>query len=378
MNEKVWVEIDKKILISNIQQFKKHIDPDVKLLLAVKSNAYGHDIELVSKVAQENGSDWLGVDSLREAIFLREKGIELPILVLGYIDPLGFEIAIENNISFVVYNRDFLDEINLVAKNIGKKAKIHLKVETGTNRQGILLQDFEDFIKKLKTLDNIFVQGLYSHYANIEDTTVHNYAVQQLNQYKEFLKVCEKNNFDIPLKHNSCSAATILFPKTHFNMVRVGISTYGLWSSTETQVSAKEKNLNIDLNPILTWKTVVAQVKTIPAGSCISYGCTEKVAAETKIAVLPIGYWDGYDRKLSSVGNVLINGQRAKILGRICMNMCMADVTAIDDIKAGDEVVLLGKQGQEQISAEEIANKIGTINYEVVTRINPLIKRILK
>ena len=374
---KVWVEINKKNLISNILQFKKHIGQNVKLATVVKSNAYGHGIDLVSLTAQENGSDFLVVDSLIEAKQLRKLNIFLPILVIGYIDPEDFLEAIENNISFVLCNQEFIDLISVSAKKANKKAKVHIKAETGTNRQGIELNVFGQILDQIISSGNIEIEGIYTHYANIEDTTDQSYAKRQLSAFKDFIQIAEEKNINIPIKHTASTAGAINFPDTYFNMCRVGIGTYGLWPSQETKVTSLTRNIELNLQPIMTWKTKICQIKNIKANSAVSYGCTEKVTHDSKICVLPVGYWDGYDRKLSSIGNVLISGKRAKILGRICMNMMMADISHIENCKIGDEVVLLGKQGDEEIPAEEIARKIGTINYEVVTRINPMILRVL-
>jgi alanine racemase len=217
-----------------------------------------------------------------------------------------------------------------------------------------------------------------THFANIEDTTDHTYAMMQLETYKQAVNLIEQAGFDNFIKHTACSAAAVLFDQTHFDMIRLGISMYGMWSSTETQVSAKQQGIKIDLKPALTWKTRVAHIKTLSAGTSISYGCTEKVEQETKVAVLPIGYWDGFDRGLSSIGEVLINGKRCRVLGRVCMNMIVVNVNHVENINLEDEVVLIGEQGDEKITASEIARKLGTINYEVTTRINPVINRIKK
>ncbi|NQU83950.1 MAG: alanine racemase, partial [Parcubacteria group bacterium] len=216
---------------------------------------------------------------------------------------------------------------------------------------------------------------IYTHFANVEDTTNHYYADYQLERFKKIIRILEDNYIEIPIKHTACSAAAIIFPETHFNMVRFGTATYGIWSSKETFLAVKKSE--ITLKPVLTWKTRVAQIKKVKKGMPISYGLTEKLSRDSRIAVIPVGYWDGYDRRFSSIGNVLINGRRCKVLGRICMNMCMVDITDLKDVSIEDEVVLLGEQKKERITVEELAEKIGTINYEIITRINPLIKRIV-
>lgn len=236
-------------------------------------------------------------------------------------------------------------------------------------------KDLPDFVKFIKQFSSVEIQGASTHYANIEDTTDSSFAVEQLAAFYRAAEILEKEGVNVLLRHTACSAATILFPETHFNMVRLGISMYGLWSSKETKAVAKNKNSEFNLRPVLTWKTIVAQIKNIAAGTPVGYGLTERVGRDSKIAILPVGYYDGYDRKLSSVGNVLIRGKRCKVLGRICMNMVIVDVTDLERIELEDEVVLLGRQGREEVSADDLAGKIGTINYEVVTRINPLIAR---
>lgn len=372
---KTWVEVNKKALKNNIGQFQGLISNKVKLMAVVKADAYGHRLVEVAKVVVESGVPWLGVDSVDEAVQLRESGIDAPILILGYTLLSRLEDVVKYDLRQVVYNKETIEKFGSLA--LKNKVKVHLKVETGTSRQGLEKDELLELAKFIKKHPQIEIEGAYTHYANIEDTTDHSYAQQQLERFKQAVELLEKNNIKIPIKHTACSAAVILFPETYFDMVRLGISMYGLWPSKETFVSAQEKKREIKLESALTWKTKVAQVKKIKAGTPISYGLTERASQDSKIAVLPVGYWDGYDRKLSGVANVLIRGKRCKVLGRVCMNMIMADVSHIPDVKLEDEVVLLGKQGSEEITTDELAQKIGTINYEVVTRINPLIPRII-
>ena len=366
---KTWVEVNKKALQGNIRQFKDLIGEKVKLMAVVKANAYGHGLNEMARIAVELGVPWLGVDSIDEAIGLRKAGIKTPILILGYTLLSRLEDVVKYDLRQVVYNKETIEKL--------QQGKVHLKIETGTSRQGIEKEELLELAKLIKKHPQIEIEGIYTHYANIEDTTDHSYAQQQLQRFKDAVELLEKNGVKIPIKHTACSAAVILFPETYFDMVRLGISMYGLWPSKETFVSAQEKDRKIKIEPALTWKTKVAQIKKIKAGTPISYGLTEKASSDSKIAVLPIGYWDGYDRKLSGIANVLIKGKRCKVLGRVCMNMIMVDVSHLSDVKLEDEVVLLGKQGSEEITADELAQKIGTINYEVVTRINPLIPRIV-
>lgn len=372
-----WVEINKKVLQHNIEQFQKLIGDKIELVAIVKANAYGHGLVEVAKIAVSSGVNWLGVDSIDEALKLRKTGIDAPILILGYTLLSKLKEIIKYDLRQVVYNKETIVELAKQATKQKKKIKIHLKVETGTLRQGLKKEELLELARFIKKHSQIQIEGIYTHYANIEDTTDYDFAQLQLKRFKQAVDLLEKNDIKVPIKHTACSAAIILFPETYFNMVRLGISMYGLWPSKETFVSAQEKNQRINLEPILTWKTRIAQIKNIKAGDPVGYGLTERVSRDSKIAVLPVGYWDGYDRKLSGVGNVLIKGKRCKLLGRVCMNMVVVDVTDVIDAKLEDEVIILGKRGKEEITVEEIAQKIGTINYEVVTRINPLIPRII-
>ncbi len=374
---KTWVEISKNKLLHNLEQFRKLVGNGVKIMGVVKANAYGHGLTEVAGVISDQ-VDWFGVDSLAEALKLRETGIKKPILILGYTELADLREAVKNSISLTVYNKETVEKLGKIPiHNPNLNPNVHIKIETGTSRQGVKEGEILDFVEIIKKYPSIQIEGLSTHFANIEDTTDSSFAMEQLATFLRVASTLEKNGVAVLLKHTACSAATILFPETHFNMVRLGISMYGLWSSKETKAVAKNKNVNLNLKPVLTWKTIVAQLKTVKSGTFIGYGLTERVSRDSKIAVLPVGYWDGYDRKLSSIGNVLIRGKRCKVLGRVCMNMIIVDVTDLKKVNLEDEVVLLGRQGKEEITADELAQKVGTINYEVVTRINPLIARII-
>ncbi|MFA5133608.1 MAG: alanine racemase [Patescibacteria group bacterium] len=374
---KTWVEISHENILHNIKSLRSLLQPGALFMAMLKANAYGHGLEVVSKICiQSKEVDWFGVDSIDEAMALRNFGVSQPILILGYVPFDRIMEVIKNDISFVAYNKELLDYLALQKFPKSKKAKIHIKVETGTARQGIEGEELLEFVKCASKNKNILIEGIYTHYANIEDTTDPSYAMDQLKRFNENVGAAEKI-VKIPLKHSACSAAVINFPETHFNMVRAGISLYGMWPSTEAKAVAKQKEINLVLKPALTWQTQIAQIKKVSANIPISYGLTETVKRDSVIGILPVGYWDGYDRGLSGVGEVLINGQRAKILGRICMNMMIVDLTDIKEYNLFNGVVLLGPSGKDYISAEELAKKINTINYEITTRINPLIKRVI-
>lgn len=371
-----WVEIDSKALRHNVMQFRSLIGKDRILCGVVKSNAYGHGILEVSKQILGFGVDWLGVNSVEEGVFLRKSGIKAPTLILGYVPLFQLKKAISHDLRMVVYNIETVKELGRIAQIEKKNVYLHIKLETGTNRQGVSPEKIIEFVKEIKKFPFLILEGISTHFANIEDTTDHSYAEFQLTIFKKTVEMLEENGIVIPIKHTSCTAATILFPDTYFNMVRVGIGIYGLWPSKETLLSSMiNGNPSVELKPVLTWKTKIAQIKEVKKGSFIGYGCTYKTNRDSRIAVLPVGYNEGYDRRLSNIAHVLIRGQRAPLRGRVAMNMMMVDVTDIEEIKLEDEVVLIGSQGKERITAEYLASLSGTINYEIVTRINPLIPR---
>jgi alanine racemase len=373
-----WIEINSSAFKHNLNQFRNLIGATKKLLIVVKANAYGHGIIEISRLAENCGVDWLGVNSLEEALIIKRNGISLPILILGYVGLVDLPEAVENEFRLTVYNKETIEKLGEITSKIKKKAYLHIKVETGTHRQGINKEELIPFIKFIKKYPYLSIEGLSTHFANIEDTTDHSYAQKQLNMFNFCIELLKRKGIFIPVKHTACTAATILFPETYFDMVRVGIGIYGLWPSKETYLSCLLRGRQpVSLKPILTWKTRIAQIKNVPEGSFIGYGCTYKTTRPTKLAVLPIGYYDGYDRKLSNFSYVLIKGKRAPVRGRVAMNMITVDITDIPGVKLEDEVVLLGEQGNEIISAEYLASLCGTINYEIVTRINPLIPRIV-
>ena len=377
MRDLTWIEISKSSLENNIQQLRRIIGKKTILCPCVKANAYGHGLIETSKIFLNAGADWLSVNSVYEAQALRHAGINAPLYILGYVPLDSIELALELDCRLVVYNHETLKAISSATANTRNTAKIHLKVETGTNRQGILTKDLKKFAQIAKTFKNIEIEGLSTHFANIEDTTDHSYAELQLKRFTEAASSLKKAGIDIPILHCANSAATILFEKTRFNMVRPGISCYGMWPSAETYDAYSHEIKNgFKLSPALTWKAKIAQIKNIPAGDSVGYGCTYKTVRETTIAIIPVGYYDGYDRSITT-GHVLINDQKAPIRGRVCMNIILADITDIKDVKTENEVILMGSSKSTAIPAEDFAAWAGTINYEVTTRINERIPRII-
>lgn len=380
-----WVEINTQNLKHNLGQFRKILTPGTyppklqrrraKLGAVVKSNAYGHGMLLVASAIQRQ-VDWFCVVNLDEALELRKNGIKKPILVLSYYFD-NLELAIKNNISLVVYSLDQAKKISAAAKKIHKTGKIHFKLDTGTSRLGVREGEALKIIKEIKKYRNIKIEGIFSHFAASEENQ--KFTELQLKRFNEFIDSVETRlGASISIKHFACSAAALVRPDSHFNMIRLGISLYGLWPSAQAKKITLKKYPKFNLRPALTWKTQIIQIKNLPAKTCVGYGCAYKTSRPTKIAVISVGYNEGYDRHLSNKGEVLIGGVKCPIRGRVCMNLTIVDITKAKNVKVGDEVVLIGRQGKQEITAEDLADIIGTINYEVVTRINPLLKRIMK
>lgn len=369
----MWIELDGRAPGHNLSELRRGAASGTLVCAVVKANAYGHGVGEIARLLPE--ADWFGVNSLEEGLQLRGLGERRPVLVLGHVPLDRLAAAVEADLSITVFNHETIDRIARL-KDLSRPAKIHVKVETGTGRQGVLAEDLAGFVARAREARSLVLEGMSTHFANIEDTTDHSYAETQLSAFEAALRQVEATGTTPPIVHTACTAATILFPRTHFNMLRVGIGLYGLWPSRETFLSARERGGRMpDLRPVLSWKTRIVQIKTLPEASYVGYGCSYRTTRRTRLGVLPVGYSDGYDRALGNRGHVLVRGRRAPLIGRICMNLSMVDLTDVPDARLEEEVVLLGSSGEERISAETIAEWAGTINYEVVSRINPLLPR---
>ena len=379
-----WVEVSRSALLYNVKQYQRLIGSNASVLPVIKSNAYGHGMLGVAKILAPKVR-WLGVVNLAEALELRRVGIKKKILVLSYAQPELLGQGITQDVSLPVYTEAFARQISKMARSVGRVARLHIKIDTGTSRVGFLPGEVAGVIKRIDQLPNIAIEGVWSHFASSEENQ--SFTSQQLKKFSQVLARLEKEGIEIPFKHFACSAAMVTTPAAYFNLARLGLSLYGLWPSKKVELIARHRYPWLSLKPALAWKTKIIQIKDVPAGSKISYGGTATVKKKTKLAVLAVGYWEGFDRRLSSRGQVLIGGRRCPVLGRICMNLTMVDVSKVKNVKAGDEVVLVGQQacpplpsglrrGRGVVTADELAEKIGTINYEVVTRINPLLSRV--
>jgi alanine racemase len=369
----VWVELDRSAAESNLAELRSCSPADRLFCAVVKSNAYGHGVREMIDLLQ--GADWFAVNSLDEGLELRGLGVSKPVLLLGPVPLERLPEAVEAELRLTLYNQESLDGLSQLPPT-GRKAIVHLKVETGTWRQGIVPERAVEFALKASSIPNVELEGVSTHFANIEDTLNHQYAQRQLSEFRRTLSLLGEAGVDPPLKHTACTAASILFPDTHFSMLRAGIGVYGLWPSRETYLSALTSGGPVpDLRPVLTWKTMIAQIKDVPEGSYVGYGCTHRTTRPTRIGVLPVGYADGYRRALGNTAHVLVAGRRAPVLGRVCMNLVMVDITDVPDAGLENEVVLLGRSGSEEVTAEMLAEWAGTINYEVVTGISPFLPR---
>ena len=368
---RTWIDIDLEAIRHNSSLFRGMLEDGVRLCSVVKSNAYGHCLFDFSKQMELNGVDWLAVDTLFEGLRLRREGVEKPILVLGYTLPDNFNEAAKNGISITVFGKESLKDV--LAYKGRKKLRVHLKFDTGMNRQGFREGEVEHLLRALKGTgaSSLKVEGMYTHFADAKDPASLDSTHKQIEIFESIRDRVMGSGFKT-IVHASATAGAIIFPQAHYDMVRVGIGSYGLWPSPEIEEYAKER---LPLRPVLSWKTVVADVKKASAGSGFGYGFMEKVSRDTKFAVIPIGYWHGYSRSMSSIGSVLIRGKRAKVLGFVSMDITVVDVTDIRGVKVGDEVTIIGRDGRDEISVDEVADLAGTTNYEVITRINPLIKR---
>ncbi|MFC1651847.1 alanine racemase [Patescibacteria group bacterium] len=373
-SDPVWIEIDSKAIKKNFQEIKKTVGPKVFVMGMVKANAYGHGIKGVSKLFEEAGADYLGVNNLTEALSLREEGIDLPILILNEVNKKDLELVVKNNFEFVGYNLDYLKELDSIAADLDKKIKIHLKIDTGMGRMGINLDQINDLIKLIPKLKFSKIAGIMTHFAASDDLKKRSYFQSQLQQFQEILFEFQKADLNVPLRHTANSAATLLYPESHFDLVRIGLTLYGLWPSYDV---SKKRSKDIKLTPVLSLKTKIVQIKTVKKGNCIGYGCTFKAPNDIKIAILPIGYAEGYGRALSNQAEVLINGKRAPVRGRVSMNLTVVEIDRIPEAKVGDEVIVIGKQGKEEITVDDLAKISETINYEIVTRLSESLPRVV-
>jgi alanine racemase len=363
-----FAEIDLDAIRHNLEIVNYLVGNETKILGVVKADAYGHGIKEVSKAILDY-VDYFGVASLDEARVLREAGIKKPILVIGAILPEEIEGVLRFNVIQTVSDLNIPRKLSKLAIANNRKIKVHVKIDTGMGRLGFWHREAVGFIKKIASLKNIIIDGIFTHFPNAEADRVFTY--NQIRNFKLLIEELWAHNIDIPIKHTANSMALIDFKDSHMNMVRPGLMMYGIYPKPSLMK-------NILLRPALTLKTKIAYLKAVQKGRTISYGMTYITRKQTKIATIPVGYGDGYSRHFSNRSEVLIRGVRCPIVGRVCMDMCMVDVGHLKHVNVGDDVILIGRQANEIIRAEELARLIGTIPYEILCNIGRRVPRIYK
>ncbi len=355
-----WVEIDKTALANNVRQLRQLISDEVTLMAVVKADGYGHGAVATSITALANGAQALGVASLAEALELREAGIDAPILVLGYTPTYAVRHALRHDITLTLYDLDLARAYNQAAREMGARLRVHIKIDTGLGRMGVLADEAVPFFRHLTGLPHLDIEGIFTHFSMSDEDPL--YTADQLRAFKSVVNPLRASGFSFKYIHAANSAATLTAKDTHLNMVRVGVALYGLSPSDTVRIPP-------GFVPVMSWKTVIAQVKTLPPGHPVGYGQTYTTAGYERIAVIPVGYAYGFRRKPHNWGRVLVHGQYAPVVGRVSMEKTCINVTHIPDVAIGDEVVLLGQQGSARISAEDVGERLGTNNYEVVCNV---------
>jgi alanine racemase len=380
-NPITWAEINLEAYAHNIRELRRISRPPARLMAVVKANGYGHGALEVAREALQNGAQYLGVARINEAIPLREAGLEAPILIFGYSPPDLAPLLIDYELTQTVYSLSTASALSEQATRKGKKINVHLKVDSGMGRLGFLLEATKGTqddiaaqnpireIEAITRLPGLSVEGIFTHFATA-DSADKSYADLQLDRFMDLLNRLQKEGLEPPLRHAANSGALIDMPNSHLDMVRPGIATYGLHPSDEVN-----KRM-VDLKPVMTLKSKIIHLKRVPPGFNVSYGITFQTKNHTTIATVPVGYADGFNRLLSSRGHMLVHGQRVPIVGRVCMDLTMLDVGAVAGVALEDEVVVFGEQGNDAVTADEIASILDTINYEVVSTITGRVPRV--
>ena len=374
---RTWAEIDLDALARDFQAVRQAANPQAKVCCVVKADAYGHGAVRMAQEFESLGADWFAVSNLEEALQLRLAGLNQPILVLGYTPPEEAAALSKHNISQCLYSLDYARELSHCAVEAGVTVKVHVKIDTGMSRLGFYYQDIsrdEATVQEVKTactLPGLYPEGIFTHFAvSDEGTEGDSFTMRQFGCFKEMIESLLRKGVSFEVRHCAHSAAVFDYPLSHLDMVRAGIVIYGLYPSGALRNRPQ-------LSPVLSLRSVVSHVKTVKPGATVSYGRVFTADREMKVATVPVGYADGYPRILSAQGaQVLIGGKRCPILGRICMDQLMADVTALPQVQVGDLVTLIGRDGEEEITADELAALEGSINYEVVCGLSKRVPRV--
>ncbi|UMZ74882.1 alanine racemase [Natranaerofaba carboxydovora] len=363
-----WAEINLDNLTHNIKEFRRHTKDNTELMAVVKADGYGHGAFEIAETALESGASWLGVALLEEGILLRYQGLKAPILILGYIPPGHIETCLSYDLTPTIFTKETAEACQKAAEIKGKKVNVHIKLDTGMGRVGVRPEDSANFAKYVNNMPNLEIEGIYTHFS-VADEKDKSYTWQQYKTYKNIIREIENEGIKIPYKHACNSAAAIDIKEMHLDLVRIGISMYGSYTSSYVDRSVKIK-------PLMSLKTKVSYVKKVPPGTSISYGRKFITEKDSIIATIPVGYADGYSRLLSNKGEVLAHGKKLPVVGSVCMDQSMFLADDVPDVKIGDEVTLMGNEGDEMITADEIAEKIGTISYEVYCMVDKRVPRL--
>lgn len=374
--KRTWAEVNINNIKHNFRKIKNKLNPKTKLLCVLKADAYGHGSEFLVREYEKMGADFFGVSNLDEAMQLRKAGAHKPILIFGYTPSECADILANNSISQTVFSLEYAKQLQIQCKNKGVNIKAHIKIDTGMSRIGFFAQNEEsrkksiNEILEINNMPEIEIEGMFTHFSVADDTANEkNYTLMQINNFKNIINSLESKKLHIPLKHCCNSGGMINFPDMHLDMVRAGIILYGLYPSEE--IAQK-----ISLKPSMSLKTVISQIKIIPKGTSVSYGRTFVADKEIKIASVAIGYADGYSIKFSNNSEMIVRGKRSKVLGRVCMDQLMLDVSDVDGVREGDVVTVFGGDDENYISVDELAKNIGTINYEIVCLIGKRVPRV--
>jgi alanine racemase len=381
------IELSRRAVAHNVALLRSLLGGKTKLGVVVKADAYGHGAVQTVPLLVDAGVDWLITNSAAESVSVRALATTTPIYSCGPLSPgdaAGIVAARARTVVSTAAVADALARESALANTV---TPVHIKIETGTSRQGVFADDALSLATRIADSPSLRLEGVTTHFADIEDTTDHRFADAQHDGLLRVVQRMRDAGHTVDMVHAANSAATLLDARTHGDMVRVGIAAYGLWPSKETLTALLERRMRASsrvepaalptLQPVLSWHEPILQVKTVPAGAYVGYGRTFRTTHDTRIAIVPVGYHEGYDRRLSNTAHVLVRGVRAPVRGRVCMNMMMVDVTDVPNVVEGDVATLIGRDGDEHVPAEQLAAWMGSINYEVVSRLHPSLRRVI-
>lgn len=371
MSKNIFIEISRSAIKHNLKIIKKTIGNSCILAPVVKANAYGHGLILTSQIMVEAGAKWICVNSIEEALKLRQNKIKVPLLIIGPSLPENAQLIIKSQSRVFVSSLELAKALNMAAKKSNETALIHLKIDTGMGRQGIIYTEALNFIKKINSFKHLKIEGIATHFATSDENKNNNHFLKQLKNFQETTKQIEIFLKRKLIKHCANSAATMLYPQARMDMCRVGIALYGCYPSFLVKKNWEKSHQ--PLKPVMSVNTKITQIKNVPVGSCLSYGCTYITKKPTKIAVLPVGYFDGLPRLISNRGQLFVKNKITPIIGRVCMNITLIDISNIKNVKIGDRVEIIGSH----LTADKLAQKLQTINYEVLTNWKESIPRLI-